>query len=138
MIIATVIAILRAALLDSPHAGGPARITAANAKFRTMWRKALPRDAYSALIEDVSDSVPESKQEADPRVVSRIRRCSAVATRSMKFRSSITSREGKCHWWGRARLLAMNWTNTTGRIALEVRMRPGPDRVYGRSSEEAA
>ena len=39
-------------------------------KFRTMWENGRPRD-YSALIEDVSDSVPESKQEADPRVVSR-------------------------------------------------------------------
>jgi exopolysaccharide production protein ExoY len=39
-------------------------------KFRTMWDKERPRD-YSALIEDVSDSVPESKREADPRVVSR-------------------------------------------------------------------
>jgi len=39
-------------------------------KFRTMWQVGLPRD-YSTLVEDVSDSIPVSKQEADPRVVSR-------------------------------------------------------------------
>jgi exopolysaccharide production protein ExoY len=39
-------------------------------KFRTMWGGGLP-SSYSAFVEDVSDSVPESKQDSDPRVVSR-------------------------------------------------------------------
>jgi len=39
-------------------------------KFRTMWEDGLPR-SYSAFVEDVSDSVPEFKQQGDPRVVSR-------------------------------------------------------------------
>jgi exopolysaccharide production protein ExoY len=38
-------------------------------KFRTMWEVGRPRN-YSSLVEDVSGSVPESKKDADPRVVS--------------------------------------------------------------------
>jgi exopolysaccharide production protein ExoY len=39
-------------------------------KFRTMWENGAPR-CCSGLVEDVSDSVPASKQGGDPRVVSR-------------------------------------------------------------------
>jgi exopolysaccharide production protein ExoY len=39
-------------------------------KFRTMWENGV-RGRYSALVEDVSDSVPVSKQGSDPRVVSK-------------------------------------------------------------------
>jgi exopolysaccharide production protein ExoY len=39
-------------------------------KFRTMWENGVP-DRYSAFVEDVSDSVPASKQRTDPRVVSK-------------------------------------------------------------------
>jgi exopolysaccharide production protein ExoY len=39
-------------------------------KFRTMWGDGLPRRC-SAWVEDVSDSVPISKQKDDPRIVSK-------------------------------------------------------------------
>jgi exopolysaccharide production protein ExoY len=39
-------------------------------KFRTMWGDGPPNNE-SMFVEDVSDSVPESKKEGDPRVVSR-------------------------------------------------------------------
>lgn len=71
VIIATVIAILsgRSPLIRHTRVGRHGT-PLPMLKFRTMWRQGLPRD-YSALIEDVSDAVPESKQEDDPRVVSR-------------------------------------------------------------------
>ncbi len=39
-------------------------------KVRTMWGNGVP-GRYSAFVEDVSDSVPASKQRSDPRVVSK-------------------------------------------------------------------
>jgi exopolysaccharide production protein ExoY len=71
VIIATVIAVLsgRSPLIRHTRVGRRG-LPLPMLKFRTMWREGLPRD-YSTLIEDVSDSVPESKQEDDPRVVSR-------------------------------------------------------------------
>jgi len=71
VIIGTVIAILsgRSPLIRHTRVGQRG-LPLPMLKFRTMWENGRPRD-YSALIEDVSDSVPESKQEDDPRVVSR-------------------------------------------------------------------
>jgi exopolysaccharide production protein ExoY len=39
-------------------------------KFRTMWENGVP-GRFSAFVEDVSDSVPASKQRSDSRVVSK-------------------------------------------------------------------
>jgi exopolysaccharide production protein ExoY len=71
VIIGTVIAILsgRSPLIRHTRVGWRG-LPLPMLKFRTMWQEGRPRD-HSALIEDVSDSVPESKLEDDPRVVSR-------------------------------------------------------------------
>jgi len=72
VIIGTVIAILsgRSPLIRHTRVGRRG-LPLPMLKFRTMWQESLSRDYSALFIEDVSDSVPESKQEADPRVVSR-------------------------------------------------------------------
>jgi hypothetical protein len=79
-------------------------------KVRTMWEKGVP-GRYSAFVEDISDSVPASRQRSNPRVVSKF---AAICRRYcwMKIRNSATWRAGRCRSWGRVPLHATNSIST--------------------------